>query len=84
LGLKVPDDLSVMGFDGVPLAEYTIPRLTTIEIHAEKLAAVAVEMMMTRLHSKTKSEGETRKLGCSLRIGESSAPLAELSQNKSL
>jgi LacI family transcriptional regulator len=29
-GLQVPDDLSVTGFDNVPLASYVLPELTTV------------------------------------------------------
>lgn len=31
LGYEIPDDFSVTGFDGIPIAEYTTPGLTTIE-----------------------------------------------------
>jgi len=31
LGIRVPDDLSVIGFDGIPICEYLSPKLTTVK-----------------------------------------------------
>jgi DNA-binding LacI/PurR family transcriptional regulator len=30
-GIRVPDDVSVLGFDNISMAQYTVPRLSTIE-----------------------------------------------------
>jgi DNA-binding LacI/PurR family transcriptional regulator len=40
--LRIPDDFSVIGFDDVHLAEYTIPPLTTIRMACKELARTAV------------------------------------------
>ena len=45
-GLKVPDDLSLIGFDDIHLAEYTIPPLTTIRMSCKDLAQKAVEVLL--------------------------------------
>ena len=37
-GLRVPQDISVAGYDGVALGQYSIPRLTTIRQDMEQLA----------------------------------------------
>jgi DNA-binding LacI/PurR family transcriptional regulator len=42
LGLCVPDDVSVIGFDGIEAGEWTQPGLTTIEQPIEEIAATAV------------------------------------------
>ncbi len=39
LGLRVPDDLSVVGFDGIEAAAWTQPPLTTIEQPIDEIAA---------------------------------------------
>ncbi len=31
LGKKIPEDISVIGFDGLKLSEYMIPQLTTVQ-----------------------------------------------------
>ncbi len=40
--LKVPDDLSVTGFDDIPLAAYTVPALTTVRMPVREMVAAAV------------------------------------------
>jgi len=46
LGLKVPDDLSVVGFDNVQLSSFFDPALTTVEIPRYSLGAGAVDMLI--------------------------------------
>ncbi|MBW4039374.1 MAG: LacI family transcriptional regulator [Acidobacteria bacterium] len=47
--LKVPDDFSLIGFDDIHLAEYTIPPLTTVRMSCEDIAQKAVENLLSRL-----------------------------------
>jgi DNA-binding LacI/PurR family transcriptional regulator len=42
LGLRVPDDLSVIGFDDIHVAAFTVPSLTTVRMPVAEMAAVAV------------------------------------------
>jgi LacI family transcriptional regulator len=46
LGLSVPDDLSVIGFDNVPEAALTEPPLTTIEQPIQRMGFEAVRMLI--------------------------------------
>lgn len=48
-GLKVPADVSVMGFDDVPAAEYNTPRLTTIRQPLQEMGHVAAEMLLKKI-----------------------------------
>jgi LacI family transcriptional regulator len=50
-GLRVPDDMSVIGFDDIPLASYTIPRLTTVGQPARQIGQLAVERLVARLQA---------------------------------
>lgn len=50
LGLRVPDDISVFGFDGIETARYTVPRLSTVYQNTEKLAGNGVDALLQRLH----------------------------------
>lgn len=45
-GLKVPGDISVIGFDGLELAQFSTPRITTFRQPADKIAETAVNMLM--------------------------------------
>ena len=47
--LRVPDDFSLIGFDDIHLAEYTIPPLTTVRMSCRDLATQAVENLLSRL-----------------------------------
>jgi LacI family transcriptional regulator len=49
LGLHVPDDLSVVGFDDIPMANYHSPRLTTVSKEAYNAGQRAFEMLLARM-----------------------------------
>lgn len=48
-GKRVPEDVSVIGFDGLELGNYTVPRLTTIRQHSEKIASRSVEIIFDKI-----------------------------------
>jgi len=50
LGLSIPDDLSVIGFDGIEYSRYSVPRLTTVEQSSSLLAQRSVEDLLLRLN----------------------------------
>ena len=45
-GLTVPDDISVAGYDGINVAKYLEPKMTTIEQSASKIGAKAAEKLI--------------------------------------
>ena len=45
LGLRVPEDLSIVGFDGIDAAAWTEPPLTTIEQPIDEIARTAIEAL---------------------------------------
>jgi transcriptional regulator, LacI family len=51
-GLRVPEEVSVVGFDDIPLASYTVPRLTTVAQPAQEIGRVAVEKLIERLQNR--------------------------------
>lgn len=50
-GLKVPDDISVIGNNDIPLARFSSPPLTTISIPIQEIADNAVELIYERIRS---------------------------------
>ncbi len=48
---RVPDDVSVIGYDDIPLASYTTPRLTTIAQPAREIGEIAVLRLIEALRS---------------------------------
>lgn len=49
-GKRVPDDISVVGFDGISLSNYCVPRLTTIRQDTDAMAIKSVELMLLQTH----------------------------------
>ncbi len=48
-GRRVPEDISVMGFDGITMAEYYNPKLTTIQQQYRVLAERSVEILLQNI-----------------------------------
>ncbi len=48
-GLRVPEDISLIGYDGIEQASYCIPRLTTICQNADLLARRSVDILMQQI-----------------------------------
>ena len=63
-GLRVPEDVSVVGYDDVPVARQIIPALTTVHLPLEQLGREAV-----RLAVGQRGEGGTVRSERSVRIG---------------
>lgn len=49
MGIKVPEDISVVGFDGLPFTQYTCPRLTTIKQFENQLAKKGLDLLLNIL-----------------------------------
>ncbi|MFY1702780.1 LacI family DNA-binding transcriptional regulator [Micromonospora sp. WMMA1923] len=50
-GRRVPDDVSVVGFDDVPEAAYFIPPLTTVRPDFDAVAAASLDLLMEQIES---------------------------------
>lgn len=51
MGKKVPEDISVVGFDGISSAEYFVPRLATVRQNAERFAVRGAEIVIYAIES---------------------------------
>jgi LacI family xylobiose transport system transcriptional regulator len=72
-GLRVPEDLSVVGFDDIQLAEWTTPSLTTVRQPLIEMAAVAVRILLDTAKSG-EPLGRRVELATDLVVRESTAP----------
>ncbi|MDD3428541.1 MAG: LacI family DNA-binding transcriptional regulator [Oscillospiraceae bacterium] len=69
-GLRVPQDISVVGFDGIELAAYCTPKLTTVKQPFEEIADNSVELIINCIHRKAETATNIL-LDASLSSGES-------------
>ena len=51
LGYAVPEEVSVVGFDDIAMAELTLPRLTTIRVDRVAMGRIAVELLLNRIRT---------------------------------
>ncbi len=68
-GLRVPDDISVMGYDGIDLAQYYTPRLTTLRQPFTQIAAQSAKMLLRSVQAA--EPAHHRLLDAELVVGES-------------
>jgi LacI family transcriptional regulator len=52
LNLKVPDDISIVGFDDIWMSKISSPPLTTIRVYKEELGSIAVRMLMRSINNE--------------------------------
>ncbi|MDR1047901.1 MAG: LacI family transcriptional regulator [Treponema sp.] len=55
-GIRVPQDVSIVGFDGDPLGEYVSPPLTTMRQDSVLIGKTAAELLLKRLSGEERAE----------------------------
>jgi DNA-binding LacI/PurR family transcriptional regulator len=76
LGVRVPDQLSVVGFDDIPLAAMVIPPLTTVSLPTMRAGEAAIDVLLERLQSRGSVQATPRKLPATLIVRSTTAPPA--------
>ena len=71
-GIRVPEDLSVVGFDDVPESGYFIPSLTTMRQDFAELGRQALSLLLSQLDGNP--ESHSRPIVPKLIIRDSTAP----------
>lgn len=73
-GVRVPDDVAVMGFDGVLEGRYYSPSLTSVRTDFSTMARVAMDLLMHRIeHPDDKAARQCMTVGYEIAEGESTA-----------
>ncbi|MCR1898535.1 LacI family DNA-binding transcriptional regulator [Irregularibacter muris] len=68
--IKVPDDISIMGFNDIPTAKYLTPPLSTIKVHTEFMGETAVGLLLERIKGNRKIPKKV-VIPCELKIRKS-------------
>ncbi len=58
MNLRVPEDVSVIGFDDIKAAAFTLPRLTTINQPLEEIGRIATQSLLNRIHNTVPPQEE--------------------------
>jgi len=72
-GCRVPEDISVTGFDKTRLAEYSNPSITTVDIHRDVLGQMAADALH-ELSCSADPQGREYQITAELIPGDSSGP----------
>lgn len=72
-GCRVPQDISVTGFDNIRLAEYSNPSITTVDVHRDTLGQVAANALH-ELSCATNPQGKEYPIPVELVLRDSSGP----------
>jgi LacI family transcriptional regulator len=72
-GLRVPDDLSVAGFDDILFSEYTQPALTTVAVPRTEIGQLAFQALWEMIHDPD-HEGREFRVGTRLVVRQSTRP----------
>lgn len=73
-GVRVPEQVSVVGFNDIEMSRYLQPSLTTIQVHTEYMGEAAVDLLLEQLSSKRKIAKKV-VLPTTLLVRESSGPI---------
>ncbi len=71
--IRVPDDLSIVGFDGVDPSTYVAPPLTTVVVPVHEIGVTAMQVLVEHINQPDRPH-EIIKLPVQLHVGESTAP----------
>jgi len=75
-GLKVPDDVAVVGYDNTEMSEYSVPPMTTVNYAADEISRIGVERILNRLSgSQAWSGPETRLIKPELIVRGTTGPV---------
>ena len=58
-GIRVPDDVRVIGFDGATAGSYTTPTLSTVQVDLDQLAQFALDMITRRVEQRDQGDGRS-------------------------
>lgn len=77
LGVKIPDELSVVGYDDTLSSQYMVPPLTTYEHPAKEIAQMALNLLDQEIQENGSDGGRVCRIAGKLQIRKSACAPAE-------
>jgi LacI family transcriptional regulator len=62
LGVRIPDDMGIVGFDGIPFAGISNPRLTTVAVPSAEMGRVGASSLIQAVHEGVLPDGVVLQL----------------------
>lgn len=82
-GLTIPEDLSLVACDDVPLAQLHRPPITVVARDAETMGVIAAQLLLERLLTQDRTHARTQSVPTELIVRESTAPLPRFADHQS-
>jgi LacI family transcriptional regulator len=79
-GVRIPEDMSIVGFDRTQMSQYFIPSLTSVNSHPELVGKLAAEALHESA-SAAPPQGHEYDIPTELVVGESTGPVSSRSRN---
>ena len=73
-GLRIPEDISIIGFDDIVMASQITPALTTVSVPVEEIAKKAIDILRAAMSSKDQ-QYQHAALPCQLVVRETAADI---------
>jgi DNA-binding LacI/PurR family transcriptional regulator len=77
-GLRIPDDIALIGYDDIPLASHTSPTLTTVRQPTQEQGRCAAEFLLRRIEGDREQPRAEKTFQCELIIRESTNQVTEV------
>jgi len=81
-GLRIPEDIALVGYDDIPLAAHTSPALTTVKQPTREQGRAAAEFLLRRIEGDREQPRMERSFPCELVVRESTLPLTKVLSTK--
>ncbi len=76
-GLRIPQDMAIVGFDDIPMAIHTSPPLTTVRQPTRRQGSIAAELLLKRIEAIEQPKREEKILECELIVRDSTVAPAK-------
>jgi DNA-binding LacI/PurR family transcriptional regulator len=83
-GLRIPEDIAVVGYDDIPLASHTSPTLTTVKQPTREQGRIAAQFLLKRIEHEPEQPRAEQTFACELVVRESTTAPKEFQSSINL